>query len=195
MHAVVVEPINAEVVLIDEEEIKELIHFINTNRHNLTKELLITEIDKIGLSRQLDSLRIISDEHAQQSTMARNSAVNLAVTSPTQHSAVSRRIFQAAAADLIRQFLPTEPNPDELIRVLRLTPPTQRIAWTRVLHSIAASFEAMITFHLRPALQRLVEAFTAGDTAERLNTHLVLLNQNVEALDKAIQNVGADLEN
>ena len=146
------------------------------------------------MTKQLQALSVVADGQGQRSTQARVASVDLSMTSPNQRPYENQRIFIAAATDLVQQFLPTEPNPDAFIQILRGTAPTPRMAWTRVLQSVAVSFEQMVNYQIRPALQRLIEAFRAGDTTHSLNSHLILLKQNVEALDKAIHNVNVDFD-
>lgn len=124
-------------------------------------------------------------------------AAQLSITSPSQVSSTNKVLFCVAATGLVRHFLPLEPNPTSLIETLRLNSPAveARKAWTKVLHAVAESFNHLINNQFRPAVQRLIEAVKAGDTTEKLNSHMVLLNQNIELLEKAVQNVDADFEN
>lgn len=189
------ELVHAEVI--DVAEIEELLAFIQTNKKNLTKTLLISQINKIGVTKQLEALKITSDDQGNVTNNVRLAAAQLSITSPSQASSTNKVLFRVAATGLVGHFLPLEPNPTSLIETLRLNSPAveARKAWTKVLHAVAESFNHLINNQFRPAVQRLIEAIKAGDTTEKLNSHMVLLNQNIELLEKAVQNVDADFEN
>lgn len=56
------EVIDVETAVIDLAEIEKLLAFIQTNKKNLTKTLLISQINKIGVTKQLEALKITSDD-------------------------------------------------------------------------------------------------------------------------------------
>lgn len=178
---------DAEAVAIDEDRINELLDFINTNRTALTKKMLVAELNKLGIHQQLLEMRSNVEEESKQALLTRAATGDMSVASPNQRHEINRRSFSTAAIDLVRRFLPLESNPLAFVETLRLTSPTPRVAWTTILHAIVSSFDSVLSFQIRPGLERLAESFKAGDSIEKLNSHLVLLNQNVEDLDKTIR--------
>jgi hypothetical protein len=132
--------------------------------------------------------------------MMKTHSAGLESVSTSQRAKDSKIMFRKSARALIAHFLPHEGRhrQDELVEILRLTPRTARMAWCKVLRSIAERFDCFLTNKIRPSLAQLQKSLKADTdrSTEKLNSDLTLLDQSVDALRVAlaVASMGEDEE-